>query len=136
MNLPKTLAQRSRLAYGLAAVFTILLGLLWRSRWLPLPGFLAKYGGDALWSVVVFFALGTIFIRASTLKIASMALVFSWSIEFLQLYHAPWIDSIRSTLMGRLVLGSTFNSPDLIAYLVGIAIGVSVELALAPTNRS
>lgn len=65
-----------------------------------------------------------------------MALVFSWSIEFLQLYHAPWIDSIRSTLMGRLVLGSTFNSPDLIAYLVGIAIGVSVELALAPTNRS
>jgi hypothetical protein len=32
-------------------------------------------------------------------------------VEFSQLYHAPWIDTIRAARIGALVLGSTFNAP-------------------------
>ena len=103
------------------------MGLLWRSPLLSLSGFTSKYGGDALWALAVFLAMGFCFRRASILRNALFSVCFAWSIECLQLYHAPWIESLRSTLFGRLVLGSTFNSPDLLAYAVGIALGSAAE---------
>ena len=39
----------------------------------------------------------------------------------------------RSTRLGHLVLGASFNWPDLVAYVVGIALGVVAEcIALVP----
>jgi hypothetical protein len=54
------------------------------------------------------------------LIVALLALTFSSAVEFSQLYNAPWIDALRATLPGRLVLGSTFNWPDLPAYALGV----------------
>jgi Protein of unknown function (DUF2809) len=113
--------------YAIAVVMVIGAGLLWRSGWIPLPRSVSKYGGDALWALMVFFGLGFVFVRGSTLCVAVSAVCFAWSVEFLQLYHAPWIDGIRSNRLGHLVLGSVFNGPDLVAYGVGIAVGVVVE---------
>ncbi len=122
-------AQRSRPAYALAVTLVIGIGLLWRSKLLPLPQFVAKYGGDSLWALVVFLCFGFAFPRGSTIRLALVAVGFSWSVEFLQLYHAPWIDGIRSTRLGHLVLGNVFNLPDLLAYVVGVAVGVWAEQA-------
>lgn len=113
--------------YAIAMVLVIGMGLLWRSGWIPLPRSVSKYGGDALWALMVFFGFGFVFVRGSTLRVAAYAVCFAWSVEFLQLYHAPWIDRIRSARLGHLVLGSVFNGPDLMAYVVGIAVGVVVE---------
>jgi hypothetical protein len=118
----------------LAIVLVIGLGLLWRSRLLPLSSFIAKYGGDALWALVVFLGFGLLFHRLSTLRLALLSLCLAWSIELLQLYHAPWLDLIRSSRLGHLVLGSTFNTPDLAAYALGITIGAIVELLVRSTN--
>ena len=76
---------------------------------------------------MVFLCFGIVFPRSSTVRIALAAVCFAWCVEFLQLYHAPWIDGIRSTRLGRLVLGSMFNSPDLLAYVVGVGLGVLGE---------
>lgn len=57
----------------------------------------------------------------------AVAIGVAWGVELSQLYHAPWIDAIRTTIPGRLVLGTTFNWPDLPAYAVGIALGSLVE---------
>jgi len=119
--------QRSRPIYALATALVIGTGLLWRSGLLPLPSFLAKYGGDSLWALVVFLCFGFAFRRSSTLRIVLGAVFCTWSVEFLQLYHAHWIDVIRSTRLGRLGLGTSFNSPDLIAYVVGIMLGALAE---------
>ncbi len=119
--------RRSRAVYAIAIVGVIGMGLLWRSGWVPLPRSVSKYGGDALWALMVFFGLGFVFVRGSTLRVGVCAVCFAWSVEFLQLYHAPWIDGIRSTRLGHLVLGSVFNGPDLVAYVVGIGVGVGVE---------
>lgn len=119
--------RRSRLLYSILIALVLLGGLLWRSRLLPLTPFMAKYGGDALWALMVFLGFGFLFIRITTLRLAIISLGFAWSIEFLQIYHAPWIDGIRAMRVGHLVLGSTFNWPDLIAYAVGVAIGVLAE---------
>ncbi len=119
--------QRSRPIYAAAVVLVIGSGLLWRSGLLALPTFIGKYGGDSLWALVVFLCFGFASPRTPTVRIAFIAVCFAWSVEFLQLYHSPWIDGIRSTRLGRVVLGTTFNSPDLLAYLVGIALGALAE---------
>ena len=46
-----------------------------------------------------------------------------------------WIDGIRSTRLGRVVLGSTFNSPDLLAYVIGIALGALAERLYLNENQ-
>ena len=121
--------KRNRSIYALAVTLVIGTGLLWRSKLLPLPQFVAKYGGDSLWALVVFLCFGFAFPRRSTTRMALLAVGFAWSIEFLQLYHAPWIDGIRSTRLGHLVLGNVFNSPDLLAYAVGVGLGAWAERA-------
>lgn len=104
------------------------LGLGWRSGYLPLSGFLTKYGGDALWAWMVFLALTVAFPRHGSGSLALSALGIAWAVEFLQLHHGAWIDAVRSTQLGRMALGTTFNPPDLIAYAVGIALGAWVDL--------
>jgi len=119
--------ERSRPAYTLAAMLVVGIGLLWRSGHLPLSSFIAKYGGDALWALLVFCGFGLVFRRISTVRLFLISIGLAWAIEFSQLYHAHWIDSIRSIRIGHLILGSTFNSPDLLAYVIGVALGAAVE---------
>ena len=47
-----------------------------------------------------------------------------------QLYHAPWIDSIRRTTLGGLVLGFDFVWSDLACYAVGVGLGILIERAV------
>ena len=126
--------NRNRLLYGCWMGSVIATGLLWRSSLFSLPAPLSKYGGDALWSLMVFFGIGLLFPRLSTMATAASALIFSFMVETSQLYHAPWIDVIRSTRLGALVLGSVFNWPDFPAYTLGVLIGAALELLFGSTN--
>lgn len=126
--------SRSRPLYTFWILLTIASGLLLRSRHVFLPPAIEKYGGDLLWALMVFLGFGWLFRRSATLRIGAMALAFAWAIEFLQLYRAGWLDAIRQTRPGHLVLGSTFNSPDLLAYAAGIALGIAFE-SLAARRR-
>lgn len=137
MNVFTTRIERSRPTYAFTAALTIGAGLLWRSRLLPLTEFLAKYGGDSLWALVVFWGLGFAFRRSTTTRIALGTVGIAWCVELLQLYHAPWIDGVRSTRLGHLVLGSSFNGPDLLAYVIGAAMGALIECTfLNSTERA
>ncbi len=123
----RTERNRNRLLYGCCLGSVIAIGLLWRSSLFSLPASLSKYGGDALWSLMVFFGFGLLFPRLSTTTTAALALMFSFLVETSQLYHSPWIDEIRSTRLGGLVLGSVFNWPDFPAYIAGVLIEVALE---------
>lgn len=113
--------------HGVLMFAVMALGLLWRSHLVNLPPPVAKYGGDALWALLVFLGLGCCFPKSPTWRLACAALGFAWSVEFSQLYHAAWIDAVRATRIGALVLGSTFNLPDLPAYLLGVMCGACAE---------
>ena len=73
-----------------------------------LPEFIAVYAGDTLWASAVFLGFGLILPRVSTRTIVMPALAFSVAVELSQLYHARWIDSIRHTTIGGLILGFGF----------------------------
>lgn len=118
-------AWRARWLYLLLVLLTIGLGLAHRHFAGRLPGPLRKEPGDALWAMMVFFGVAMLFPRWPTLRTAGAALLFSVMIEFTQLYHAPWIDTLRSYTLGHLILGSGFAWIDMAAYAVGIGIGAS-----------
>ncbi|RYD71264.1 MAG: DUF2809 domain-containing protein, partial [Verrucomicrobiaceae bacterium] len=115
--------QRARSWQLFWIVLVIGLGLLWRSQLVPMPPALVKYGGSALWALMVFLGCGFLFPRASTGTLALMAIAISCAVEFGQLYHAPWLDNIRRTKLGALALGSVFNWPDIPAYTAGVFAG-------------
>jgi hypothetical protein len=113
-----------------------LLGIGSRRFGHSLPGFVATYVGDTLWALVAFLGIGLILPRVSTWRVAALAMSFSAMIEVSQLYHAPWIDSIRHTTLGGLVLGFGFLWSDLACYVVGVGLGVMIEGSLPCGFRS
>jgi hypothetical protein len=60
---------------------------------------------------------------AAITRIATGVLVVTCGLEVLQLWHPPWLESIRSTFAGRALLGTTFAWSDFAYYVIGCAIG-------------
>jgi hypothetical protein len=100
-----------------------------------LPAFVAAYAGDTLWALAAFLAAGLILPRASTVVVALLAMAFSVAVELSQLYHAPWIDSIRQTTVGGLILGFGFVWSDLPCYAAGVVIGAGSEVLIRRLGR-
>ena len=125
-----------RFNYCSALLLVILMGLLVRSQLLPLSPFVKKYGGSALWALLVYLLIRVIAPRATLWKSALMAFAVAVAVELSQLYHASWIDTIRETRLGALILGSVFNWPDIPAYAVGILIGALLDHRARLQNKS
>jgi hypothetical protein len=121
--------KRNRLLYFLLLLTTIGAGLASRHFAAVLPPWVQLYLGDGLWALMVFFLTGFIFQLKSSLWVAAAALIFSYSIEISQLYHAPWIDTLRSYRLGGLILGFGFLWSDLVCYSVGVGVGYLLETA-------
>jgi|SRR5579871_6818671 len=127
--------HRNPVLYLALVFFTILLGLASRKLDRFLPGLLHKNTGDALWATMVFFLWALVFRRKTTRFVATMAALFSIGIEFLKLYQAGWLDTIRVTLPGRLIFGYVFSWSNLLCYLLGILLAALIDLQLAPMER-
>jgi hypothetical protein len=125
----------------LCAVAVVAIGLGTRRFGTYIPEFVAQYAGDTLWALTVFLGLGIVAPRTPTLHRAILSLVVSYLVEFAQLYHAPWIDSLRNTTLGGLVLGFGFLWSDLLCYTVGVVVGAAIDAvvrrsASPPKNRT
>lgn len=116
---------RSRAWYAVAISVTVALGLA--SRAAPLPWWLAKTAGDALYATMMFWIVGWLRPRASTARVALIATAVCFAIELAQAIHAPWLDGVRATLPGRLVLGQGFHALDLACYVVGAVLAAGIE---------
>ena len=122
--------KRNRLLYALFTIVIIILGLGSRKLAFALPHLLNAYLGDALWALMIFTGFGFLFPKIDTKKVTFISLLFCYGIEVSQLYHAEWIDSIRATALGGLVLGYGFLWSDLVAYTIGVGIGMFCEFTL------
>ena len=111
--------MKRRLPVMQALALVIGLGLASRTYDGLFPNALGKYPGDALWTVAVYLGWKLVFPAMVPWKLGLMALGQSVGVEFLQLYHTPWLDGIRGNHFGHLLFGSTFNPMDLVAYSVG-----------------
>ncbi len=114
----------------LYTILLILLGLTSRKLVIFLPDFINLYLGDILWAWMVFIGFCFLFPKKNHLSYNIIySLIFSFGIEFSQLYQAPWIQNLRQT-PARLVLGQGFLWSDLISYTIGIIIGFLIQIKL------
>jgi glycopeptide antibiotics resistance protein len=127
---------RNRSASIVLIIAAAILGLGSRRFAANLPDVIVAYAGDTAWALAVFLMLGLVFPNLSTLRTASLALVVSVFVEVSQLYHAPWIDSIRDNPFVHLALGSGFDPRDLACYTVGIVIGALIETLVMSRHSS
>jgi hypothetical protein len=120
---------RTALTRGALALVVIACGLSlrWYGFPLGLPAFVVKYGGSLLWATMVFLLVGVLLPRLSRAQIAAIAMAIAVVVEFSRLVHTPWLDAFRLTTAGALLLGRIFSLWNLVAYAVGIVVGIWLD---------
>ena len=130
---------KSRWIYLVAVGCAVVLGLSSRSFSSVLPAFVSSHFGDALWAGMIYFGLRFLFKSQSCLSVARASLLFCFAVEFSQLYQAGWINEIRQSRLGALVLGQGFLVVDLIRYTAGVSVCFLLDSYLlrkiSPTDR-
>lgn len=119
--------KNKRIIYFLVTIIIIGLGLASRKFGTVLPPFIAEYSGDTLWAGMVYFGLRFLFPSLNIYKSGLFALLFSYFIEFTQLYQADWINNIRNNTFGALVLGHGFLWSDMVCYTVGVILAFIID---------
>ena len=122
--------RRNRIVYALLIALTLMVGLA--SRRVPdlFPVFLARYLGDTLWALLVFWLIGFVWPNIAGTQALVGALLFAYGIEVSQLWHPLWLETLRNTTLGALVLGHGFLWSDIVCYTVGIGAGYLAERPL------
>jgi len=118
--------RRRDVSLGLS-LLTVALGLGSRRFGDHLPTFIATYAGDALWAALVFWLLSMVRPRARTIMLFAASVAIAFLVEISQLYQAEWLDAIRRTTPGALVLGQGFLWSDLVSYLVGAGVAAVID---------
>ncbi len=112
----------------LLAAVCVLLGLGIRAQLWPLPALVTTYAPDVLWAMMVFALATHLAPRQPPLVVALAALGFALLMECSQLYQAQWINEIRVTRIGGLLLGHGFLWSDVACYGVGVGLEVSLDI--------
>jgi len=115
--------KKRRLVYFVLYLLIIPIGLATRKQPQWFYSLIAIYGGDVFWSTMFFFLFRCFSPRVPLWKIALYTISFSVAIEVSQLYHAPWIDRLRATFLGSMLLGTTFVWSDIACYSAGTLLG-------------
>ena len=118
----KWFSARSLVFIALAVVTP--LGFACKGYFGHVPLWFYHYGGGVLYEV--FFCLLAFLFwynRRCITPIAIWVLVITCGLEFLQLWHPDFLNTARSTLPGRMLLGTTFVWWDLPHYAIGCGLG-------------
>ena len=94
---------------------------------LGLPSVLVKYGGSMLWGTMVFFLVAIAAPGQSRWRVALISALLAVCVELFRLVHTPWLDDFRLTTLGALLLGRVFSPWNMLAYGVGIVLGMQLD---------
>lgn len=127
--------KRKRLPYIISILVVIALGIASR-KIMGFPYFVYEYVGDVLWAMNLYLFLAFLFPKEKISILAIISITFSVLIEFSQIYHAPWIDSIRDTFIGAMILGYGFLWSDILCYIIGTFLGILLDFIIIKNLRS
>ena len=109
--------KSKRVKYFMLICIIIILGLVSRKI-----SFVPLFVGDILWAIMILFIIQFLFIDIELKVLFLVSLMICYMVEISQLYQVDWLNNIRMTTPGRLVLGQGFLWSDIISYTVGITI--------------
>lgn len=86
---------------------------------------------EVFWCLLAFAAFPS---RGNAWRIAVIVFLATGGLEFVQLFDHPLLDSIRSTFIGRTLIGNAFAWSDFVYYAMGCLASWSVMRAIAPRS--
>lgn len=119
--------KNKRIIFLIVSFVTICIGLFVRFKKQWFPDVVNLYMGDILYAFMMFYIVSFFAVNKSRDVRAVIALVICCCIEASQLYQADWINAVRETIPGKLVLGSGFLWSDILAYSIGVFLALIVD---------
>jgi hypothetical protein len=93
------------------------------------------HGAGILYEVFWILLVLAIRPRLSTAHVAGAVLLMTSTLEFLQLWHPPFLERIRATFLGQALIGSVFSWWDFPPYVIGCWLGALIGRAAVPRRR-
>ncbi|HEY9831335.1 MAG TPA: DUF2809 domain-containing protein [Stenomitos sp.] len=87
------------------------------------PEWLNDTLGSIAYEIFLILLIAVLFPKASPLWTAIGVCLATCLVEFLQLWQPPFLQALRATFPGRLVLGNSFTWSDFISYFIGSFLG-------------
>ena len=104
-------------------LFLIPLGFATKFYQGPGMAWIGDYGGAVLYEIFWCCVAALIWPRGSALMIALWVFGITCLLECMQLWHAPFLEAIRSNFLGRTLIGIAFKWSDFPYYVLGSASG-------------
>lgn len=114
-----------RLRYPLAAPLVVAMGLASRSS--LAPALVRTWAGDPLYGVLIYVLVRAALPGAARRRSGLVALSLCALVEVSQRWHPAWLDAVRASRLGALVLGRGFRWSDLAGYAVGVSLGTGLD---------
>lgn len=114
------------------SVIVLGLALRWYGLGLGLSAFIVKYGGSMLWATMVYFLVAMAVPARSRWSAALVAGAIAVCVELFRLVHTPWLDALRMTTAGALLIGRIFSLWNMLAYGIGIVLGMLLDRFATP----
>lgn len=127
--------NNKRITYLIVSFATILAGLFIRMKKEWFPDVVNLYLGDILYAFMMYYIISFIVVNKSFTARGIIPLAICFIIEISQLYQADWINTIRLTIPGRLILGSGFLWSDFLAYSIGVTAAFIVDKFALPKGK-
>jgi len=128
-------APRRRGTVVLLLAVVVTLGLASRLLFPGYPRLITKDAGDALWAIMFYLLVSLAGPRLAIAPVVAIAFAITAGIEFFKLHRAPWIDAVRDVKVMSFLLGRVFGWHNFIAYAIGTAAAVVIDLALLRNTR-
>lgn len=97
--------------------------------------FVRPYFGDVLVVMLIYCCVKS-FLKVKVWAAALFVLLFAFTIEFLQYLNIVERLGLQNSKIARTVLGTSFSWPDILCYMIGIVVVISVEYFLRKKNSN
>lgn len=127
MRVGRGVVRRRRALYAGLTLAAVGAGLLVHLHGTALSPTARDITGDALWAMMIYWLTGIVAPGSPIAVRAAAAIGVCTAVELSQMIDAPWLERIRGTRIGHLMLGSDFDARDLLAYAAGVAVAAIGE---------
>jgi Protein of unknown function (DUF2809) len=117
----------TRLYYFAVTIVLMIIGLLSRHYTQP-NDFIYDYVGDAIWAGMIYLGFRFLMPSAKIKSTVLIALAFCYLIEISQLNQSEWLNALRRTTLGGLILGFGFLWSDFLMYTLGIIAAALIDI--------
>ena len=115
--------KKLRLLTAISLVIIIPIGFLSNLYKGPAHEWLNNNLGGAFYEIFWCLLIFLIFPKFSEITIAFFVYFSTCFLEFLQLWHPPFLEIIRQNYLGRIIIGNRFNLNDFPYYVLGSFFG-------------